>query len=128
MAIRAASQWGVLDVAELHECGLSDNAIARRRRRGTLHRIHPGVYSVNAPPLSMHARFLAATKAVNGVLSHYSAAALWRLVHYDPNGPVHVTIATSGPHASPASSSTAPAAPLRSSAWTPSPSRPRHAP
>ena len=93
MAIRAASQWGVLNVAELHECGLSDNAIARRRQRGTLHRIHPGVYSVNAPPLSMHARFLAATKATNGVLSHYSAAVLWRLVHYDPNGPVHVTIA-----------------------------------
>jgi hypothetical protein len=43
----------------------------------------------------MHARFLAATKAVDGVLSHYSAAVLWRLVHYDPDGPVHVTI----PHA-----------------------------
>ena len=59
--------------------------------RGTLHRIHPGVYSVNAPPLSMHARFLAATKATNGVLSHYSAATLWRLVDYDENtaGPRH---------------------------------------
>ena len=93
VAIRAASQWGVLDVAELRACGLSDDAIARRRRRGTLHRIHPGVYSVNAPPLSMHARFLAATKATNGVLSHYSAATLWRLVDYDPNAPVHVTVA-----------------------------------
>jgi very-short-patch-repair endonuclease len=40
----------------------------------------------------MHARFLAAAKATGGVLSHYSAAALWRLVDYDPNGPVHVTI------------------------------------
>ena len=91
MAIRAASQWGVLDVAELRECGLSDAAIARRRRRGTLHRIHPGVYSVNAPPLSMHARFLAATKATDGVLSHYSAAILWRLVALRPrrSGPRH---------------------------------------
>ena len=87
--------------------------------RGTLHRIHPGVYSVNAPPLSMHARFLAATKATNGVLSHYSAAVLWRLVHYDPNGPVHVTVpSTRARDASRASSSTAPAANPKSSAWT----------
>ncbi|MDA0167710.1 DUF559 domain-containing protein [Solirubrobacter taibaiensis] len=40
----------------------------------------------------MHARFLAATKATNGVLSHYSAATLWRLVDYDENTAVHVTI------------------------------------
>ena len=42
----------------------------------------------------MHARFLAATKATNGVLSHYSAATLWRLVDYDENTPVHVTVTT----------------------------------
>jgi hypothetical protein len=46
--------------------------------------------------LAMHARFLAATKATNGVLSHYSAATLWRLVDYDPNTPVHVTVSTRG--------------------------------
>ena len=44
----------------------------------------------------MHARFLAATKATDGVLSHYSAATLWRLVDYDSNTPVHVTVSTSG--------------------------------
>jgi hypothetical protein len=92
VAIRAASQWGVLDLADLQACGLTRPAISRRCKRGTLHRIHPGVYSVNAPPLSMQARFLAATKATNGVLSHYSAATLWRLVEYDPHGPVHVTV------------------------------------
>jgi hypothetical protein len=92
VAIRAAAQWGVLDLADLHACGLTRPAISRRVQRGTLHRIHPGVYSVNAPPLSMQARFLAATKAVEAVLSHYSAATLWRAVEYDPYGPVHVTV------------------------------------
>jgi very-short-patch-repair endonuclease len=95
IATRAASQWGVLDVEDLAACGLSRPAIKRRCERGTLHRIHRGVYSVSAPPLSMQARFLAATKATKGTLSHYSAAVLWRLVDYDPNGPVHVTVTTS---------------------------------
>jgi hypothetical protein len=96
VAFRAAAQWGVLGVAELRACGLSDDAIARRRRRGTLHRVHPGVYSVIAPPLSMQARFLAATKATNGTLSHFSAATLWRLVEYEPESPVHVTVTSRG--------------------------------
>ena len=83
---------GVSRRSGLDQCGLSDNAIARRRQRGTLHRIHPGVYSVNAPPLSMQARFLAATKAVDGVLSHYLRRALGGSCIMTPNGPVHVTL------------------------------------
>lgn len=79
-------------MAELRECGLSDDAIARRRKRGTLHRIYPGVYAVGSPTLSMQGRFLAATKATGGVLSHYSAASLWRLVDYDERARPQVTV------------------------------------
>ena len=101
VAIRAASQWGVLDVAELRACGLS-----RPRDRAPSQTRHapphpPGRLLRHRPPLSMHARFLAATKATNGVLSHYSAAVLWRLVHYDPDGPVHVTVSTTAHAQSP---------------------------
>lgn len=64
----------------------------RRRKRGTLHRIYPGVYAVGSPTLSMQGRFLAATKATNGVLSHYSAATLWRLVDYDERARPQVTV------------------------------------
>ena len=59
---------------------------------GVLADFDRGVYSVTAPPLSMHARFLAATKATGGVLSHYSAATLWRLVPYDEHASPQVTI------------------------------------
>lgn len=86
----------MLSVAELRACGLSDDAIARRRRRGLLHRIYPGVYAVGTATLSVQARFLAATKATNGVLSHYSAASLWRLVDFDDAAPPQVTVTTSG--------------------------------
>ncbi|MDA0179540.1 type IV toxin-antitoxin system AbiEi family antitoxin domain-containing protein [Solirubrobacter phytolaccae] len=94
VAIRAASQWGVLDVAELRACGLSDHAIATRRRRGTLHLVYRGVYSVAAPPLSVQARFLAATKATDGTLARYSCLSLWRVVDFDEVAPPQIVVAT----------------------------------
>src|SRR5690349_2311018 len=91
-AIRAASQWGVLSNADLRACGMSRDAVMRRCRRGTLHPVFPGVYSVSAPPFSVQAMFFAATQATNGALSHYSAASLWRLVDFDEAAPPQVTI------------------------------------
>lgn len=94
MAVVAARNWGVVDIAELRACGLSTDAIATRRRRGSFRRLFPGVYVVGATPLSMQSHFLAATKAAgpDAVLSHYSALALWRLVDYEPDSPVHVSV------------------------------------
>jgi hypothetical protein len=82
----AAREWGVLSVAELRACGLSDHAVAARRRAGALHRVHRGVYAVGYRGLTMRGRFLAAVKAAGerAVLSHVSAAALWELLPYDP--------------------------------------------
>jgi hypothetical protein len=93
----AASQWSILSVDELLECGLTRHQIARRRSRATLHRIYRSVYAVGHSALSMQGRFLAAVKACGraAVLSHYSAAALWRMVKWDDRFP-EVTVAGEG--------------------------------
>lgn len=89
----AEREWGVLSVTELRACGLSDHAIAARVRRGRLHKMHRGVYAVGHTGLTMRGRFLAAVKAggTGAVLSHFSAAALWELLPYDPERAPEVT-------------------------------------
>jgi hypothetical protein len=85
----AARQFGVLTRAELHECGLDDDAILVRVRNGRLHRRYSGVYAVGYEVLSLDACFLAAVKACgpDAVLSHYSAAVLHRLLEWDGRAP-----------------------------------------
>jgi hypothetical protein len=84
VAEKAADEWAVLSRAELH--GLTRSAISTRARAGRLHRVHPGVYAVGHSALTMRGRFLAAVKACGdgAILSHFSAAALWDLVAYQP--------------------------------------------
>jgi very-short-patch-repair endonuclease len=68
---------------ELLASGLDKSAISRRLRAGTLHRMYPTVYSVApAALLRPEARWLGAVLACgeDAVLSHCSAAALWRLL------------------------------------------------
>jgi very-short-patch-repair endonuclease len=86
---RAAEQWGVLSLDELRACGLSREAVSVRVRNGLLHRIHRGVYAVGHANPPLEGRWLAATKACGGaaVLSHVSAAALWRIVEWDDRHP-----------------------------------------
>jgi hypothetical protein len=81
----AAREQGVLTIDELRACGLNKVAIGVRVRRGNLHLLYRGVYAVGHTNLTKEARFLAAVKAcgVRSVLSHYSAAALHELVHWD---------------------------------------------
>jgi len=81
VAERAARQWGVVSLADLRACGLSDREVEGRVATGRLFRIHRGVYAVGHANLSLHARFLAAVLAcgAGAVLSHYSAAVLWGL-------------------------------------------------
>ena len=56
----AARQWGVISHAQLLECGVSRNGIARRTAAGTLYRVHPGVFAVGHPALGIEARLAAA--------------------------------------------------------------------
>jgi Transcriptional regulator, AbiEi antitoxin len=76
----AANQHGVLSSPQLNACGVDASGIKRRVAAGRLHHVHRGVYAVGHPNLSNEGRWTAAVLAYGdgAVLSHQSAAALWR--------------------------------------------------
>lgn len=78
----AKCQHGVATRAQLASVGVSPGAIDHRLRAGRLQAIHPGVYAVGIGAATPEARALAAVLACGDgtVLSHRSAAALWRLL------------------------------------------------
>lgn len=88
----AAGSWGVVTIDELRGCGLSDDAIRVRVRRGNLHPLHRGVYAVGHPNITTEGRFLAAVKACGdyAALSHYCAACHHQWLKYDGR-PIDVT-------------------------------------
>lgn len=92
-----ASQHGVISTAQLSGVGLDSDAITRRTRAGRLHRIHQGVYAVGHRGLGIEGRWMAAVLACGrgAVLSHRSAAALWRLLPI-ANGRVTVSVPVVG--------------------------------
>jgi very-short-patch-repair endonuclease len=77
----ARNQHGVLSREQLLEVGYSRHAIDHRIRTGRLHPLHRGIYAVGRPHVTDHGRWMAAALAAgNGaVISHFSAAALWRI-------------------------------------------------
>src|SRR4051812_45258297 len=99
LAELAAEQWGVVSIADLRACGLTDKAVLSRVRNGRLHRLHRGVYAVGHPNLPLNGRFLAAVKACGPTahLSHFSAAALHGIVTWDGRHP-EVTAASAHTH------------------------------
>jgi Protein of unknown function (DUF559) len=94
----ASEEWGVLSLDELRGCGLSEDMIFRRVRRGRLHGLHRGVFAVGHANVSLEGRWLAAVKAcgAGAVLSHFSAAALWEMVEWDGRRP-EVTVKDTTP-------------------------------
>lgn len=105
----AERQYGVVTAAQLRSIGMSDNAAQARARRGSLHRIHRGVYAVGHAALSAESRLLAAVLAIGGgpgdasgkvldcfsaAVSHRSAAFLWGLAR--DAGPVDVIVRRAG--------------------------------
>ncbi len=83
----AARQLGLITAGQLYAAGISKDAIRTRRRRGTLHLLHRGVYLVGQPVLVSGARELAAVLACRGVgvVSHRSAAGLWGFISSLPD-------------------------------------------
>ena len=77
----AEAQYGVVTRVQLLALGLSAAAIDARLARGTLRPLHRGVYALGHAALSDEGRWLAATLAYGDgtVLSHLSAALLWRM-------------------------------------------------
>jgi len=77
----AENQHGVVSSDQLLEVGYTRQAIYHRIRTGRLHPLHRGVYAVGRRHVTDHGRWMAAIVACGGsaVLSHSSAAALWRI-------------------------------------------------
>jgi very-short-patch-repair endonuclease len=72
------------------ELGLGEDAIERWLGAGRLHRLHRGVYAVGHTVLRIEGRWIAATLATGGLLSHATAAAAWDLRPHA--GAIHVTV------------------------------------
>jgi very-short-patch-repair endonuclease len=88
----ASRQHGVISTEQLVACGLTHTAIHRRVQAGRLFRIHRGVYAVGHDGLTHRGRWKAATLAVSrSVLSHRSAAELWKLLPASGGVP-HLTL------------------------------------
>jgi very-short-patch-repair endonuclease len=97
IAALAGRQHGVVGRKQLDQLGVGKGAIERRLGRGRLHRVHRGVYSVGHPLLTREGRYMAAVLACGdgAVLSHLSAAVLWRILRKERRR-VHVTVPGSG--------------------------------
>lgn len=93
----AGRQHGVLARRQLAGIGVSDDELLARVAAGWLRRVHRGVYGVVASGLSWRGRWMAAVLACGegAVLSHGSAAGLWRLCKPGP-GDVEVIVPGTG--------------------------------
>src|SRR6201995_834386 len=94
IAVIAGRQHGVVTVAQLVEEGIDKYGVRERVRAGRLHRLYRGVYAVGHRSLSWRGRWLGAVLAAGdgAVLSHSSAAALWKFLR-PIEGPIHLTVA-----------------------------------
>jgi very-short-patch-repair endonuclease len=74
-------QHGVIARYQLLALGFTDAAIKHRVANGRLHPLHPGVYAVGRARLTREGKWMAAVLVCRpgAVLSHESAAALWRI-------------------------------------------------
>jgi very-short-patch-repair endonuclease len=89
----AARQHGVVAYSQCATAGLDKSAVSRRVRAGRLHKVHRGVYAVGHTALSREGRWMAAVLGCGegAVVSHRSAAVLWRLLA-PRSGPVHISV------------------------------------
>ncbi len=81
IAAVAARQFGVISIAQLFALGLTRKEIEGRVGRGSLHKLHRGVYAVGHRRIADHAHLIAALLATGpgAFISHRSAVALWGL-------------------------------------------------
>jgi very-short-patch-repair endonuclease len=86
----------VVSRGQLLDAGMSADTIDWQLRRGRLHRLHRGVYAVGHAAVTHEGRLLAAVLACgpSAVLSHRSAAGVWRLLRPEPAAPIDVTVTT----------------------------------
>jgi very-short-patch-repair endonuclease len=89
----AERQHGVIARRQLLALGLTAHAIKHRVSTGRLHPARRGVYAVGRPTLTQRGRWMAAVLACgdDAVLSHSSAAMLWR-IREGPRSPIELSI------------------------------------
>jgi very-short-patch-repair endonuclease len=90
----AARQRGVVARRQLLAAGISATMIGRRRRDGRLHELHRGVYLVGhsvPPALALEQAALLAC-GDGAVLSHWTAASLWKLLPHPARRDVCITV------------------------------------
>jgi hypothetical protein len=90
IAALAGDQHGVVARSQLLVLGLTEREIDGRLSRGRLHPIHRGVYAVGHRVMTRQGRWMAATLATAGVLSHITAATAWGFAK--SAGAIHVTV------------------------------------
>jgi hypothetical protein len=91
----ATAQHGIVGRRQLIALGLTAQFVDRAVQRGRLQLVHRGVYAVGHRALTIEGRWMAATMATGGVLSHASAAAAWDLRPLG-TGAIHVTVRHTG--------------------------------
>ncbi|HEX6667233.1 MAG TPA: type IV toxin-antitoxin system AbiEi family antitoxin domain-containing protein [Solirubrobacterales bacterium] len=86
VAAVATAQGGIASLAQLGAAGVSPAAASRRAQRGSLHRVHRGVYAVGHRSFDRVAELRAALLACGegAVISHGTAAAHWGLIDRPP--------------------------------------------
>jgi very-short-patch-repair endonuclease len=86
-------QHGVLTREQATNGGLPRGLIASRLDSGRWQRLHRGVFATFSGPVPREAQLWGAVLRVgeHAVLSHQTAAELWRLAHAAP-GPIHLTV------------------------------------
>jgi hypothetical protein len=101
LAALAAGQGGVFSRAQAIAAGFGASQIERRVRAGTWQRMLPGVYLYAATPRSAAALHWGALlwAGPDSVLSHSSAAAIWRIRVAGGAAPEVIVPATRGPRA-----------------------------
>lgn len=90
----ACRQHGVVARWQLLDAGVTAHQIDWRLRSGRLHEVHRGVFLVGhavPPPLAVEQAALLAC-GENAVLSHRSAANLWKLLPYPASAPAWITV------------------------------------
>jgi predicted transcriptional regulator of viral defense system len=93
VAAIAGLQRGRLSRDQLRSAGIPDRTISRRAVSGQLRRVHRSVYAVGHTAPAALADETAALLACgpHAVLSHQTAAQLWKLIPHG-DAPIHVTI------------------------------------
>jgi very-short-patch-repair endonuclease len=93
VAATASAQFGVVTRAQLSQLGLTRSAVAHLVRTGRLHRISNRVCVIAGSPPTWHrsAYVAVADTGGRGAISHWAAAAHWRLPGFRRSG-LHVVV------------------------------------